>query len=90
MWIIFHKATCPYLDIAQQNAEDAREAAQRRREAAEAGEAARERMAATAAEARAEALVALKSTMVAAHPDRGGDAAHFIAALHAWRAARRI
>jgi hypothetical protein len=91
-WFICHGPTCPRPAIDQQNAQDAREAHALRLAAQEAAELARERMSAEAAqgaEARAEALAALKSTMASAHPDRGGDAAAFIAALRAYRAARR-
>jgi len=96
MWRVCHQAHCPRLDIAQQNAEDAREAHMARAEAQRVGERFRERMAAAraaearnAAKGRAEALAALKSTIAAAHPDRGGSSAAFRKALDAWRAARR-
>jgi hypothetical protein len=103
MWIIVHGPTCPRLMIAAQNAADAREAAEARQAAAEAAEKARvarvaeqARMAAQGAEqlrqmrnAADTELARLKAAMAAAHPDRGGDAAAFIAALHAYRAARR-
>jgi hypothetical protein len=103
MWFICHRASCPRLMIAAMVAQDEREAARERMARQEAGEAARvaeqARMVAQGAEqlrqlrnaaaARAEALAALKSTMAAAHPDRGGDASAFIAALRAYRAARR-
>jgi hypothetical protein len=82
--------------IAQQVAQDEQEAAQARQRAAEAAEAARVARAAMVAQGAEQLrqsadteLARLKAAMVAAHPDRGGDAAHFIAALHAWRAARR-
>jgi hypothetical protein len=73
-------------------AQDAREAHALRQRAADAGEAARvarEAQKARMAASGAERLACLKAAMVNAHPDRGGDAAAFIAALRAYRAARR-
>jgi hypothetical protein len=92
MWITCHRVTCPYPDIAQQAAQDEREAALLRQAAAEAGERARlasERLERNAADTDAE-LAKLKLTMVRSHPDNpGGSAPAFIRARSAYVQARR-